>query len=161
VKASYGPPPKKSYGAPKKAKKPKASYGAPPTKSYGAPAVKSSYGAPVKGNKQKKKKGGKGKGGRSPTFLPAPKAHHKPPIIIYQGVKPPVHVYAVTEAPQQLAPVQSNDLGYSSFGSGGQHHGDSHGHSSSSHSHGDAGGLSHHGGDSYSAAAAGYHLTSL
>jgi hypothetical protein len=29
----------------------------------------------------------------SPVYVPAPKAYHKPPIIIYQGVAPPVHVY--------------------------------------------------------------------
>jgi hypothetical protein len=27
------------------------------------------------------------------VYVPAPKAFHKPPIIIYQGVAPPVHVY--------------------------------------------------------------------
>ena len=30
---------------------------------------------------------------RAPIYIPAPKAYHKPPIIIYQGVAPPVHVY--------------------------------------------------------------------
>jgi len=29
----------------------------------------------------------------APTYVPAPKHLHKPPIIIYQGVAPPVHVY--------------------------------------------------------------------
>jgi len=36
--------------------------------------------------------------------VPAPKPYHKPPIIIYQGVRPPVHVY---EKPQAPAPQQS------------------------------------------------------
>lgn len=36
--------------------------------------------------------------------MPAPKPYHKPPIIIYQGVRPPVHVY---EKPQAQAPQQS------------------------------------------------------
>jgi len=36
--------------------------------------------------------------------VPAPKPYHKPPIIIYQGVRPPVHVY---EKPQAQAPQQS------------------------------------------------------
>jgi len=36
--------------------------------------------------------------------VPAPKPYHKPPIIIYQGVRPPVHVY---EKPQTQAPQQS------------------------------------------------------
>ena len=29
----------------------------------------------------------------APVYVPAPKHFHKPPIIIYQGVAPPVHVY--------------------------------------------------------------------
>merc|ERR1711953_1604246 len=29
----------------------------------------------------------------APVYVPAPKSFHKPPIIIYQGVAPPVHVY--------------------------------------------------------------------
>merc|ERR1712228_463643 len=29
----------------------------------------------------------------APVYVPAPKHGHKPPIIIYQGVAPPVHVY--------------------------------------------------------------------
>merc|ERR1711892_970116 len=32
-----------------------------------------------------------------PIYIPAPSQHNKPPIIIYQGVRPPVHVY---EKPQ-------------------------------------------------------------
>lgn len=36
--------------------------------------------------------------------MPAPKPYHKPPIIFYQGVRPPVHVY---EKPQAQAPQQS------------------------------------------------------
>jgi len=36
--------------------------------------------------------------------VPAPKPYHKPPIIIYQGVRPPVHVY---EKPQAQALKQS------------------------------------------------------
>merc|ERR1711902_380152 len=29
----------------------------------------------------------------APVYVPAPKHFHKPPITIYQGVAPPVHVY--------------------------------------------------------------------
>lgn len=30
---------------------------------------------------------------KKPSYVKAPKEFHKPPIIIYQGVKPPIHVY--------------------------------------------------------------------
>ena len=35
--------------------------------------------------------------------MPAPQAFHKPPIIIYQGVAPPLHVY---EQPADAAPAK-------------------------------------------------------
>merc|ERR1711994_186661 len=36
---------------------------------------------------------------QAPVYVPAPKAYHKPPIIIYQGVAHPVHVYEKSAAP--------------------------------------------------------------
>ena len=70
------PPPKPAYNPPKKpAYKPPP----PPTK----PAYKPP--APKKQTYQQNK--------NAPVYVPAPKSFHKPPIIIYQGVAPPVHVY--------------------------------------------------------------------
>ena len=39
-----------------------------------------------------------------PVYIPAPSQYNKPPIIIYQGVRPPVHVY---EKPNQ-APAKTH-----------------------------------------------------
>merc|ERR1712021_160667 len=80
---AYGPPKqapsKQVYNAPKKPttykappKPPRPTYKPRPTN---PPAPKQTY--------QK----------NAPVYVPAPKHFHKPPIIIYQGVAPPVHVY--------------------------------------------------------------------
>merc|ERR1712021_89638 len=80
---AYGPPKqapsKQVYNAPKKPttykappKPPRPTYKPRPTN---PPAPKQTY--------QK----------NAPVYVPAPKHFHKPPIIIYQGVAPSVHVY--------------------------------------------------------------------
>merc|ERR1712223_1503554 len=64
----YNPPKKPAYNPPKK-----PAYNPPPKKP--APPKKQTY------------------QNNAPVYVPAPKSFHKPPIIIYQGVAPPVHVY--------------------------------------------------------------------
>lgn len=116
-------PPKQSYGAPSakpqsyKAPKP-PSYTPPVTNQYKAPtkskptgkypaAVSNSYGPPHKNNEVKSKGYGKrpsklrAQTKPAPVYLPAPKSYNKPPIIIYQGVRPPVHVYKANTAQQK------------------------------------------------------------
>jgi hypothetical protein len=139
--ASYGPPkapqktpPKSNYGAPKdnyNAPKPPPSYGAPkkpeytppkPAKrppppkpsSYGPPPKPSSYNPPPKPQPpayQPPKQ--TYQSNSAPVYIPAPKAYHKPPIIIYQGVVPPVHVYeqpAGTEYSSPPAQAKSSNV---------------------------------------------------
>merc|ERR1711997_364976 len=82
---TYKAPEKKpTYKAPEK----KPAYKAPPPK-YNPPKPKPTY-KPRPTNppapKQTYQK-------NAPVYVPAPKHFHKPPIIIYQGVAPPVHVY--------------------------------------------------------------------
>merc|ERR1712012_887575 len=78
-KPTYNPPPpkhhqKQVYSQPKRpAYKPQ-----PPPQQKPKQTYQGSYNAPKK---------------QAPVYVPAPKAYHKPPIIIYQGVAPPVHVY--------------------------------------------------------------------
>lgn len=49
---------------------------------------------------------------QAPVYVPAPKAYHKPPIIIYQGVAPPVHVYekSVASLPSYNAQAKSSNV---------------------------------------------------
>ncbi|GAB6024204.1 hypothetical protein CHUAL_008904 [Chamberlinius hualienensis] len=44
---------------------------------------------------------------QQPNYVPAPPNYHKPPIIIYQGVKPPVHVYNEPSAPSSTYSASS------------------------------------------------------
>ena len=48
---------------------------------------------------------------KEPVYVPAPRKYNKPPIIIYQGVRPPVHVYEKPNEPKPSyaapTPVQS------------------------------------------------------
>merc|ERR1712106_1070618 len=47
-----------------------------------------------------------------PVYVPAPKPYHKPPIIIYQGVRPPVHVYEKPPVPQYVQKKSDNTETY-------------------------------------------------
>merc|ERR1711944_176264 len=78
----------------------KPTYNLPKKPTYKAPqkqTYQGSYNAPKK---------------QAPVYVPAPKAYHKPPIIIYQGVSPPVHVYEKSAAslPSYNAQAKSSNV---------------------------------------------------
>merc|ERR1712038_2233415 len=97
-KPTYNPPPpkhhqKQVYSQPKRpAYKPQ-----PPPQQKPKQTYQGSYNAPKK---------------QAPVYVPAPKAYHKPPIIIYQGVAPPVHVYEKSAAslPSYNAQAKSSNV---------------------------------------------------
>merc|ERR1719323_1206576 len=86
MKPAYEAPKKQpTYEAPKK-----LTYDAPKKPTYTPPKPKPKpRPAPPKPKPVQKQK----YQANAPTYVPAPKHLHKPPIIIYQGVAPPVHVY--------------------------------------------------------------------
>merc|ERR1711936_1319301 len=93
-KPTYNPPPPKKqvYSQPP-APKPKYRPQPPPKPKQNYQA--STYSAPKK---------------QAPVYVPAPKAYHKPPIIIYQGVAPPVHVYEKSAASTSYAQAKSSSV---------------------------------------------------
>jgi hypothetical protein len=93
-KPTYNPPPPKKqvYSQPKP-QKPKYRPQPPPKPKQNYQA--STYRAPKK---------------QAPVYVPAPKAYHKPPIIIYQGVAPPVHVYEKSAATTSYAQAKSSSV---------------------------------------------------
>jgi len=93
--SSFGPP-GKPVGPPKPAPKaaPKSSPQPPPPAPYQPPAQsKQTYQEEA-----------------APVYIPAPKAFHKPPIIIYQGVAPPVHVYEQPSGVNYNAQAKSSNV---------------------------------------------------
>merc|ERR1712038_1364279 len=51
----------------------------------------------------------------APVYVPAPKSFHKPPIIIYQGVAPPVHVYEKSTGGYGPVAQSRSDVGESEW----------------------------------------------
>ena len=103
---SYTPPKKSEYTPPKPAKRP------PPPKpsSYGPPAKPANYNPPPKSQPQPPAPAPPKQNyqaNSAPVYIPAPKAFHKPPIIIYQGVNPPVHVYEQPAGADYAPPAQA------------------------------------------------------
>merc|ERR1712038_1799155 len=89
-KPAYSPPPKPAYNPPKK-----PAYNPPPKKP--APPKKQTY------------------QNNAPVYVPAPKSFHKPPIIIYQGVAPPVHVYEKSTGGYGPVAQSRSDVGESEW----------------------------------------------